>query len=295
MVQDLARSRATDLIPHDVLLHVPGYVAGGTKARAAQMYGGTVNASFRVDTSAGRFVVRLHNALGQTLGANHEREAQLHAAAAATGLAPALVHVDPEHRFMVMEYVSGPIWNAQDFARPERLTQLGATLHALHAVVPPIVAPFEIPAVLDIYYEPLMQSASEEERRWFEKLMGHAAVALEASGTHGRPKVLVHNDLYHSNLLGHERLYLIDWEYAAVADPLFDLASLLSYYPQATAYEDLLLEVSGLADSATPEMLRHATWLYVLIGYFWYRSRRLAGPHSPACQAAEEALLRRLG
>ena len=62
MVQDLARSRATDLIPQEVLVHVPGYAAGGTTARAARLYGGTVNASFRVDTSAGRFVVRIHDA-----------------------------------------------------------------------------------------------------------------------------------------------------------------------------------------------------------------------------------------
>lgn len=295
MVQDLARSRATDLIPQDVLVHVPGFLAGGTQARAARMYGGTVNASYRVDTSAGRFVVRIHHSLGTALGADHEREAQLHAAAAAAGLAPALVHVDPAHRFMVMEYVSGAIWTAQDLSRPDRLTQLGAALNALHAVVPPVVAPFEIPAVLDIYYQPLMQAADEEERRWFERLMAQATVALERSGTRERPKVLVHNDLYHSNLLGHDRLYLIDWEYAAVADPLFDLASLLAYYPQAAAYEDMLLEVSALADSATPEMLRHATWLYVLIAYFWYRSRRLSGPPHPASQAAEEALLRRLG
>src|SRR5689334_4752814 len=72
MVQDLARSRATDLIPHDILVHVPGFLSGGTQARAARMYGGTVNASYRVDTSAGRFVVRIHDALSQTLGANHE-------------------------------------------------------------------------------------------------------------------------------------------------------------------------------------------------------------------------------
>ena len=130
MVQDLARTRATDLIPEAVLAHVPGYGVGGFTARAARLYGGTVNASFRVDTSAGRFVVRLHDAMARTLGADHEREAQLHAAAAAAGLAPALVHVDPEHRFMVMEYVPGPVWGSQDFARPERLIPVRFALPA---------------------------------------------------------------------------------------------------------------------------------------------------------------------
>jgi aminoglycoside phosphotransferase (APT) family kinase protein len=295
MVQDLARSRATDLIPEDVLAHVPGYARGGLTARAARLYGGTVNASFRVDTSAGRFVVRLHDAMAQTLGANHEREARLHAAAAAAGLAPALVHVDPEHRFMVMEFVPGPVWSAQDFGRPDRLMRLGAALYSLHAVVPPAVAPFDIPAVLASHHERLAAAASEDERRWFAQLMRRADEALAESGTAGRAKVLVHNDLYHSNLIGAERLYLLDWEYAAVSDPVFDLACVLAYYPQATAYADTLLEASRLAPVATPEMLRHATWLFILLSYFWYRSRRLAEPSStPAADAAEQALLARL-
>jgi len=294
MVQDLARSRATDLIPQDVLLHVPGSGSGMT-ARAARLHGGTVNTSFRVDTSAGRFVVRLHHGLAQTLGADHEREAQLHAAAAAAGLAPALVHVDPAHRFMVMEYVAGDTWTSQDFAQPDRLTQLGAALQALHAVVPPAVAPYDVRAKLEHLHVQLIDAAPGE-RRWFQQLMDRAALALEASGTRQRATALIHNDLFHANLIGYERLYLLDWEYAAVTDPLFDLAGILAHYPQAVAFGDTLLDASRLAAVASPDMLRHATWVYVLLSYFWYRSRRLAGPPpTPATLAAEQALRARLG
>jgi thiamine kinase len=295
MVQDLARSRAADLIPPDVLAHVPGYATGGTTALAARLYGGNVNTSYRVDTGAGRFVVRLHNDLAVTLGADHEREAQLHAAAAGAGLAPALIYVDPEHRFMVMEYVAGEVWSALDMARPERLVQLGAALHALHTIVPPVVSPYDIPAVLDAHYQRL-SAAAPAEQPWFAKLMDRAVWAFAASGSHLRPKVLIHNDLYHANLIGKERLYLLDWEYAAVADPLFDLATLLAHYPHAVPFGETLLDAARLRDIATPEMLAHTTWLYVLISYFWYRTRRLGGLEvSPANQAAEQALRKRLG
>ena len=60
MVQDPARSRALGLIPEEILAHVPGFTRGGT-AWALRLPGGTVNASYRVDTSAGRFVVRIHD------------------------------------------------------------------------------------------------------------------------------------------------------------------------------------------------------------------------------------------
>jgi thiamine kinase len=295
MVQDMARSRAADLIAEEVLTHVPGYGAGGPTARAWRLYGGEVNASFCVETGAGRFVVRLHDGMGTMLGADHAREAQLHAAAAAAGLAPALVHVDAAYRFMVMEYVAGAVWTSQDLARTDRLTLLGATLHALHGLVPPHVTPYDIAAVLEPHYQRL-SAAAPQERRWFSELMDRAAVALDASGTRQRPKVLIHNDLYHLNLIGTDRLYLLDWEYAAVADPLFDLATVLAHYPHAVPHAETLLDASRLADSATPEMLAHTTWLYVLVSYFWYRSLRLGGkPVSPVDEAAERGLLKRLG
>lgn len=293
MAQDLARTRAADLIPGHVLAHVPGFT-GSTSAWAARLHGGTVNSSFRVETSAGEFVVRLHDPAARHLGADHEREARLHSAAAAAGIAPALVYVDDAFEFMIMEYIPGPVWTAEDFARPDRLAQLGAVLRKLHQVQPPDVAPFDVPSVLQRYHDRLAEALPAERAR-FAHLLERGEAALAACATLQRPKTLVHNDLYHSNLIGTERLYLIDWEYGAVADPLFDLASALAYYPQAGAHAHVLLEASGLSAVASAEMLAQATWLWVLISYLWYRTRRLDVPlASAASLAAERALLERL-
>jgi thiamine kinase len=292
MVQDVAYSRATDLIAQDVLIHVPGFVAGHTNARASKLYGGTVNTSYLVETNAGRFVVRLHNAQALLLGADHEREAQLHAAAAAAGLAPALVHVDASHRFMIMEFVPGELWTSQDFGRADRLQQLGGALHTLHAISPPVVAPFDVWKVLERHYHRLREVP--EDAAESGRLMSRAAVALHASGTQQRARAFVHNDVHHSNLIGSERLYLLDWEYAAVADPLFDLACILAYYPQAADHAEALLDSTRLAGVASAQMLRETTWLWMLVSYFWYRARRLTAPATPAEAAIEQSLRQRL-
>jgi thiamine kinase-like enzyme len=294
MAQNLARSNATDVIPAEALAHVPGLTPADSTARVERLHGGTVNASFRVDTGAGQYVVRIHDPAAHMLGAHHEREARLHGAAAAAGLAPTLIYVDPSHRFMIMEYEPGPLWTAQDMTRPERLNQLGVALHTLHSVAPPTVAPYEMPAVLGQLYNQL-RAALPDERAWLAQLMDRAATALDSCGTRERPQALIHNDLHHSNLVGIKRLYLLDWEYAAVTDPLFDLACLLAYYPQATPHADLLLTSSGLKGVASLEMLRQATWVYALLSYFWYRARRLSTPATPAEQSAEQSLLTRLG
>ena len=297
MAQEPARARALGLIPEAILAHVPGFSARGANrnsALAVRLPGGTMNSSYRVDTSAGRFVVRIHNPAATSLGADHEREARLHAAAAAAGLAPALIHVDEQFRFMIMEHIAGDTWTVEDFGRADRLGQLGAALHVLHAVTPPPVAAFDIETSLRRHAERL-SAASPGEGAMLAQLMDRASVALRVSGTAQRPKALVHHDLNHLNLIGAERLYLLDWEYAAVTDPLLDLACILAYYPQAMAHTDALLDASRISHLATPEMLTATTWLFVLLSWFWYRTRRLAGPISAAELATEKALLARLG
>lgn len=293
MAQEPARARALGLIPLHVLAHVPGFTPSGT-AWATRLAGGTMNATYRVETSAGRFIARIHNPSAVALGADHEREARLHAAAAAAGLAPALIHVDPGFAFVVMEQVPGPTWVLEDFGRPERLGQLGAALHALHSVPVPAVAPFDVEASL-VRLAGHLTTRSLEETPEVAQLMDRARKTVPLVGSSRRPAAIVHNDLYHGNLIGSDRLYLVDWEYAAVSDPLLDLACVLAYYPEAAPHREALLDSSRLGRIASPEMLTAATWLFMLMSWFWYRIRRLDGPVPESNLAAERHLRARLG
>jgi aminoglycoside phosphotransferase (APT) family kinase protein len=260
----------------------------------AALPGGSVNKSFRVDTRAGSFVLRLNDAAGTVLGANHGREVRLHAAAALAGVAPELIYADPGDGFMIVRYVAGDAWDALDLARPERLRKLGATLSTLHAIAPPAVVPFDLAAILRGHAANLIE-AQPAERVLLEGLMDRADAALALCASGGREATIVHNDLYHLNLIEGERLYLIDWEYAAVADPIFDLACILAYYPQAEPFAQELLDATRLAaDVSTAELLR-ARFLFLLLSFLWYRRRRLTREVSAADHAAERALLQRLG
>lgn len=292
MASEPARTRAISLIPSRVLAHVPGFTAGGM-AWATRLAGGTMNETFRVETSAGRFVARIHNPSAVALGADHEREARLHAAAAAAGLAPALIHVDPGFGFMVMEQVPGETWTREDFGRADRLRQLGAALHALHAVPAPTVTPFDLAASVERLGGRLL-SALPDEAAHLSQLMDRARASVVASGLGQRVSTIVHIDLSHTNLIGRERLYLVDWEYAAVSDPLLDLACILAYYPEAEAHRETLLDASRLAPVASPEMLSAATWLFMLVSYFWYRLRRIGTVVPEGEVLAERELLTRL-
>jgi thiamine kinase len=294
MAQDIPTASSARLIPAAALAHVPGCEAARRPDAIAVLHGGTVNSSFRVDTRAGRFVLRLNAAEGGFLGANHEREAQLQRAAAQSGLAPPLIYADSAQGFIITKYIDGRAWEASDLARPAALRWLGARLRALHDIAAPVVAPFDLGALLRAYCARLTEAAPAE-RALFASLLQQSEATLAVCAGGGRSATIVHNDLHHSNLIEADRLYLIDWEYAAVADPLFDLACVLAYYPQAQPHAQDLLDAAGLAEAASIAVLMAASSLFVLLSFLWYRMRRLTGEVAAAADlAAEAALLRRL-
>jgi len=294
VAQDIPSASSARLIPAAALAHVPGCEAGTPPDAIAVLHGGTVNTNFRVDTRAGRFVLRLHAAESGLLGANHEREAQLQRAAAQCGVAPPLIYADTAQGFMITKYIAGRVWEAADLGRPEALLRLAARLRALHRIAPPAVAAFDLGALLRAYCARLAEVAPAE-RALLASLLQQSEATLALCKSGGRRATIVHNDLHHSNLIEADQLYLIDWEYAAVADPIFDLACVLAYYPHAQPHAQDLLDAAGLAKEASAAVLSAASSLFVLLSFLWYRLRRLTRAVAAAADlAAEEALLRRL-
>jgi thiamine kinase len=271
---------------------VPGCETGAPPIAVAPLRGGTSNATFHVKTRLGSFVMRLHASESPVFGVDRNREAVLHAAAARAGIAPAIVHADAAGRFLITEYIGGEPWTAESLERLPELDRLAALLKQLHAVEPPAVTPLDIRAVLHRLMGKVLE-ADNTERSWLEALAQRADQQLRAGSV--RAPAITHTDLYHSNILSSgRRLYLVDWEYAAVSDPMFDLGCLVAYYPGTAMHAARLLERSGLSDHASVDELVQAAWLYTLLSYLWYRARRLSAPASRQDLDAEQDLRARL-
>jgi thiamine kinase-like enzyme len=159
-----------------------------------------------------------------------------------------------------------------------------------------VAAPFDLQSLLKGFIARIGHAAPAERSR-LNRWSARASTSLQASGSDGRQETLFHSDPHHSNLIERPdgRLQLVDWEYAAVGDPLYDLACVLAYYPAAERHAQVLLQAAGLAGAASPSMLAHATWLYTLLGYLWYRARRLDAPADTADLQTERTMLDRLG
>lgn len=269
-----------------VLARVPGAADGPLVV--SRLRGGLTNRSFLVGTAQGRFVVRLGTDADALLAIDRRSEAAAQRLAAAAGIAPRVIDADESTGLLITGYVVGRAWDDGDFSTPGQVERLGAQLAQLHALD---TRPAARLASLDTLvaargYVARITSEAPGESADLARLLGQAAALHVASGADARRATLVHSDLHGSNIIEGDGLWLIDWEYAALADPLQDVASVLACYPQAMPHAARLLGASGLGGVTQRELLA-AVWMFRLLVFLWYRARRMAVTPTPADLAAE--------
>jgi aminoglycoside phosphotransferase (APT) family kinase protein len=282
------------MINEGLLQYVPGCENGDAPYSQELIGGGKVNRSFLVRTRRGRFVVRLNESSALDPGLDRERELLVQGAAANAGIAPQIVYVNPERTCLITEYLEGRLWTPHYFTRMRDLRALGARLKMLHSVAPPPVARFDPLASARKYADAIIRSDPADAGR-IGNLLERGEEALLRSGSRDRAPRIVHSDLHHANVLTADRIYLIDWEFAHLGDPLWDLACILAYYPRAASHGALLLEATGLAEQAVTEVeLSELTRVFSLLTYLWYRTRRVLRTVPSADLQLEAAALRGL-
>jgi aminoglycoside phosphotransferase (APT) family kinase protein len=270
-----------------VLAHLPGLAPGETPASIEVLPGGLANRSVLVTTRAGRFVVRTHEHR-HILGAEaRRREVSLHTLASNAGLAPRLVWSGEEADVLVTEYVPGRAWSARDLQDPAQIRRLCASWRTLHGLRAPGIEPFDGVATAKRYRAAIVERDGEDARR-LDAAVDEAVQLAEASAGEGRPLTIVHGDPHHANVVEDgSHIVLVDWEYAALADPLVDPGCLLAYYPAARAFAGRILEWSGLAEVADAAALDRVRRQYELLSMLWTRALAAAASGARGPESAD--------
>lgn len=264
--------------PAAALAWVPGVGNGVPPSRVERLLGGSVNDSWRVDTAQGRFVLRIDGPAWRRPGVDREREQQVHQAAAQAGLAPRLLLRSEADGVQVCEFLDGRRWSEEDFSQPLQLQRLGERLAQLHSVEVPVgIVPFDPVACAREYLHSIGSGRMTDPPSLQELGAISAAARRVSEGTVGFS--IVHGDLAHGNVLDGAELWLLDWEYAQCADPLYDVACALAYYPKARAHAPQLLAATGLAGAGLAKRLTAAIRVYEGLSGLWDRAR--AHPRAP--------------
>src|SRR5215831_18132320 len=225
MVEDISASDPR-VIPASVLRRIPGCARGETPLSVELLHGGrNVNRNLRIDTRAGRFVLRQRIRDVPRPGANPLREVACHRAAAAAGVAPAVLDAAPDGSWILMDYVEGGIWTPPRLQAPEGLRTLGACLQRLHAITPPKgLGAFDPVSIATEQAQAILKRDPAAAAEVNGLLARTRQLAVDC-GAFAVTPVMTHGDLNAGNLIGPVPM-LVDWEYAQLADPAYDLACL---------------------------------------------------------------------
>ena len=215
--------------PAELLSRLPGL---GDAKLGESLGRGPVSDSWRVAADDRSLVLRLDRPLARKLGLDRTSERTAQALAAAHGLAPAIRIADPEAGVLVTDYLDphdGPWgWEAH-----------GRLLARVHALDVPGLPRFDLPAIAARYAR-LDGSATA---RALQTAVTDRARALYADTAW----TLCHHDPHGENQVGGR---FIDWEYAALGDPLFDLAALVRHERLAEADQEALFRGWGRVPDA---------------------------------------------
>lgn len=256
------------MIPGHLLLRIPGCGDDAPPLAVEPLPGGQGrNVVVRVETRAGRFVMRQRLAPVNRPGALALTELRAHRLAAQAGLAPRILDAAADGSWMLMEHVDALPWAPAQFDSPRALERLGGYLRRLHALAVPADLPVaDAPAMARGYVERLRLHAPLAAVA-LQPLVRQVARLSEVLAASAR-RVLVHGDLTASNILGAAPI-LVDWEYAQAADPGWDFACLLSYYPALESRLEPLLAAAGIDDARARERFRLERERFGLLNRLW--------------------------
>jgi thiamine kinase len=199
---------------------VPGAGSVDLKALGA----GLLSETFRVARDGVAYTLKVAVEQRPNLGMDLPWEARVLESAASAGLAPRLVYCDLDGAVLLTRWAEGRSWASPQAAAPANLERIAALLRRVHALAVPTPARQVTPLQwIKIYTDALSRRTSTSN----DPALRSAALARIESLSE-LPRIVgaaCHSDLHAMNVLEeNDSLILLDWEYAHVTDPLWDVA-----------------------------------------------------------------------
>jgi thiamine kinase-like enzyme len=206
----------------DAALEIVARLWPGAPVALEELPGGLTNLNYKATTPGGTYVIRLFGRDAELLAIDRETERAAASAAARLGIGPEVVAFAPREGYLVTRFLPGQPLTAGQMRAPGMMARVAATLRALHQgpPIPGIIDPF---AVVGFYRNNAVARGADpgEDYAWAEPMASRIKRAVSFSFT-----APCHGDLLTANFIGHGgQVYLVDWEYAGMSDPRFDLAN----------------------------------------------------------------------
>lgn len=248
-VSDLYDAGHGSAVAAALFARVPQF-AGIQAQQITALRGGITNTNYRITTAAADFVLRIAGERTDTLGIDRRVEYAASCSAAAAGIAPRVVHMIQPEGYLVTDFIAGRMPLPEELRSAHWLGTIGALLRRVHAL-PALGARFSGFEVVRTYTR-LARAGGAEFPVNFDTLRARLDVLEHALARRAFVERLCHNDLLNGNFLvdAQERLFVLDWEYAGMGDPFFDLGNFSAHHELLPAHDLQLLAAYGATDTA---------------------------------------------
>jgi thiamine kinase-like enzyme len=233
---------------------------GPPESEPVPLEGGITNRNYRVRFAGRDCVVRLPGKDTDLLGIDREAARAATMAAAEIGIGPDVVAFEPTRGCLVTGFIEARPVSADELRA--RIPEVAAALRAIHAG-PPLPATFS-PFERTARYE---RTARERGGSIPASYAEVRAAADDIAAVLDGASVPCHNDLLTANFLDDgERLRILDWEYAGMGDPFFDLANFSSHHELSGPEMEALL--AAYFGQSTPARLASVRLMRIMAA-FW--------------------------
>jgi thiamine kinase len=222
--------------------------------------GGRSNRSFLLESDGKKLVLRLNSTDLALPGINRNIEIDIWKAASQQGIAPPLLFADKNNRFLVSTYIDNSLPSQSPFDEAFTLQafELLKRCHELDVDAPAIDYFSHIEHYWQIIEnkDQLSNQTLPDQRELMQSMLESLIASNSTTG-------LCHHDPVVANFVGNaDRLYLIDWEYAAHGLLVMDYAALGTEWGMDS---EIVLAQTDLE----PELLGRAEAVYRYLCELW--------------------------
>jgi thiamine kinase-like enzyme len=218
--------------------------------------GGITNRNFLIDVEGAtdRYVVRLAGNDTHLLGISREVEHAATVAAAGVGVGPEVIAFLRAEGYLVTRFIEGTPVNDEAVHRPDTLGRVADSIRRFHGG-PPIPGLF-IPLRIAEAYRALAVARGVTIPAEFGSAQAVGRRIELSLLTNPIELCPCHNDLLNANFIDDgRRIRIVDWEYAGMGDPFFDLGNFSANHGLEADEDAVLLEAY---DAAPPRRDRLA-------------------------------------
>ena len=206
--------------------------------------GGLTNDNYKVTINDTAYAVRVAGK-GTAEYINRPAEDNNASIMAKADINPELFYYDPATGDKIDLYIDGKTLHIHDFHEEDAdtyLTMVAETFNKLHHTKEQFIGKFDFFEEVHSYLD-IMAKNNLENYEGHDEVMANFVEIKEILAQNPRPQTPTHNDPLPENWIVKDgRVFLIDWEYGGIGDPLMDLAAFSIEVELNQTEEDTLIE-----------------------------------------------------